>query len=108
MGCSVDTTSNILDNKVLYEIDDCLQKSLQSPIPPKNQLSQEEMARLEEQRTQQREETLKCQTQRIDQLLRKLVGAVGRADKKRSREANEARKSIMEGIRKRGDAIDGS
>lgn len=42
-----------------------------------------------------REETIKCQLQRIDQLLRKLVGAVGKVDKSKSKMANEARKSIL-------------
>mmetsp|Transcript_4196 Transcript_4196/g.9404 ORF Transcript_4196/g.9404 Transcript_4196/m.9404 type:complete len:146 (-) Transcript_4196:9-446(-) len=90
----------------MHSIDKCLQKSIQSPILPKNELSQEEIIQLEQQRIRQREETLKCQIQRIDLLLRKLVGAVGRVDKKRSREANEVRKLIMERIRKHDDDDD--
>lgn len=96
-----------LDNEIiLSEIDQCIHKSIQSPILPKKEISQEEIAKLEQQRIQQQEETLKCQMQRIDQLLRKLVGAVGRVEKKRSREANEIRKSIMERIRKQDDVVE--
>jgi len=110
---SVENTGNnfnegmniIKNNEVLNEIDQCLHKSLGSPILPKNELSKEEMDQLEQQRRQQQEETLKCQIQRIDQLLRKLVGAVGRVEKKRSREANDTRKSIMERSRKEDDLI---
>eukprot|EP00581_Thalassiosira_minuscula_P031259 CAMPEP_0183760670 /NCGR_PEP_ID=MMETSP0739-20130205/7906_1 /TAXON_ID=385413 /ORGANISM="Thalassiosira miniscula, Strain CCMP1093" /LENGTH=186 /DNA_ID=CAMNT_0025998677 /DNA_START=114 /DNA_END=675 /DNA_ORIENTATION=+ len=97
------------ENNEKYDmICDCIEKALQSPILPKNELSREEIDRLEKQRQKQREETLKCETQRIDQLLRKLVGAVGRVEKKRSREANEARKSIMEKVRKHDGTIDRS
>lgn len=111
---SIDNSVEILDadcclkdNQTLHAMDYCFKKAQQSPISPKNELSREEIAKLEHQRIHQREETLKCQIQQIDQLLRKLVGAVGRVEKKRSREANETRKMIMEDIRKR-DPIDTS
>jgi len=83
-----------------------IKQSLQSPILPKSELSSEEVAKIEEQRILQQEATRKCHIQQIDQLLRKLVGAVGRIEKKKSREANEIRKSIMDRIRKHnGDKI---
>lgn len=104
---NADTTDMAINNKqILYEIDECIEKSLQSPILPKIESSQEEIELLELQRVQQREETSNCHIQRIDQLLRKLVGAVGRVDKKRTKEANDIRKSIMERIRKNNDMID--
>mmetsp|Transcript_4538 Transcript_4538/g.11426 ORF Transcript_4538/g.11426 Transcript_4538/m.11426 type:complete len:392 (+) Transcript_4538:129-1304(+) len=93
------------ESKILHEIDKCLQKSLLSPILPRDEICPEEIFQLEQQRIRQREETLKCQVQRIDQLLRKLVGAVGRVDKKKSKEANDTRKSMMEKIRKRDDSM---
>lgn len=72
-------------------IEDCLRRARRHPITPKQEPSPEEAARS----ARQREETLQCQTQRADRLLRRLVGAVGRVDKTRSREANDARKEIL-------------
>ena len=95
---SADDTEDI---KLLKKVHTCIQQSLQYPIKPTIMLTQEDTAQLEQQRIAQQEETRKCQTQQIDQLLRKLVGAVGRVEKKRSREANEVRKSIIERIRSR-------
>ena len=110
--CTIDNSDNTLDTstsderiQTLNRIDQCIHNALQSPITPKNELSQEELAQLEQQRAKEREETLKCKTQQLDQLLRKLVGAVGRVDKKRSREANDVRRSIMERIRINGDPM---
>jgi hypothetical protein len=57
------------------------------------------MAKLEAERTLQQEKTLKCQVQRVDQLLRKLVGAVGKTDKSKCKAANEARKMILDRCR---------
>ncbi|KAL9183778.1 hypothetical protein ACHAXT_004634 [Thalassiosira profunda] len=100
------SNSSEIDSKSWQEVDQCIQKSLQSPIPRKKVLTEEEIAQMEEEKARQREETLNCQTHRADQLLRKLVGAVGRVDKKRSKEANNTRKSIMETIRKEDVTID--
>lgn len=87
--------ANVMNGEATCRIDDCFQQALQCPVLPKYKPSQEEIAQL----ARQREETLKCRTQRVDQLLRRLVGAVGRVDKKRSREANNTRKAIMETVR---------
>jgi hypothetical protein len=103
---SIDNADDIFDNtKERNIIHECLRLSLQSPILPKNELSQEQISQLEHHRIRERDETLKCEIQRIDQLLRKLVGAVGRVEKKRSREANEIRKSMLEMIRQH-DVVD--
>ena len=96
---------NTIERNSIGEIFQCLSVSLESPIVPKSDLSEEHIAQLEQKRIRQREETLKCEIQRIDQLLRKLVGAVGRVEKKRSREANEIRKSILEMITSAGRAV---
>jgi tRNA uridine 5-carbamoylmethylation protein Kti12 len=96
---------NMTGHKLSNEIYPCLLSSLESPILPKNELSEDQIAQLQHQRILQREETLKCEIQRIDQLLRKLVGAVGRVDKKRSREANVLRRSILEMIRQDNDVV---
>lgn len=104
---SVDNSDESMNgSKILSEIDHCIQQSLQTPIPAKNELSKEDLAQLEQQRRVQREENRKCQIQQTDLLLRKLVGAVGRVEKKKSREANELRKSIMEKIRNDDDIVD--
>jgi tRNA uridine 5-carbamoylmethylation protein Kti12 len=95
---------NTIERNIINEIFQCLSVSLESPILPKSDLSEEQIAQLEQKRIREREKTLKCEIQRIDQLLRKLVGAVGRVEKKRSREANEIRKSILEMITSAGRA----
>jgi len=99
---TIDNSNNI-DDIHSDDIHTCIKQSLQSPILPKNELSSEEVAKIEEQRILQQEATRKCHIQQIDRLLRKLVGAVGRIEKKKSREANEIRKSIMDRIRKQND-----
>jgi tRNA uridine 5-carbamoylmethylation protein Kti12 len=91
---------------IINEIFACLLSSLESPILPKNELSEDQISQLEHQRVLQREETFKCEIQRVDQLLRKLVGAVGRVDKERSREANIIRRSILEMIRQGNNMVD--
>lgn len=84
------------DNKsLLQQIRTCLSEATCIPVPPKNDLSEEQIAKMEAEKMRHREETIKCQLQRIDQLLRKLVGAVGKVDKSKSKMANEARKSIL-------------
>lgn len=88
-----------VDRQFLSELHRCLQDSLQSPILPKNELSREEIIKLEQMRMEDREATLNNKFQRIDQLLRKLVSAVGRIQKAKSKEANEVRKSILSMIR---------
>ena len=90
------STLNAVNDNILHDIDQCIKKSLQSPVQAKKVRTAEETAQMEQEREFQRVETLKCQAQRIDLLLRRLVGAVGRVDKKRIKEANETRKSIME------------
>jgi len=104
---SIDNKANDADDNIhTDDIYTCIKQSLLSPILPKNGLSSEEVAKIEEQRILQQEATRKCHIQQIDQLLRKLVGAVGRIEKKKSREANEIRKSIMDRMRKHnGDEI---
>ena len=103
---NIDELGNVIKFKsntnIKQKIETCLQESLQSPILPKEELSYEELAKLEIERQRQREETLKCQKQRIDQLLRKLVGAVGRVEKGKSKKANDAKKSIFDRV-KRGE-----
>ncbi|KAL3767947.1 hypothetical protein ACHAW5_006868 [Stephanodiscus triporus] len=103
---SIDNADDIVDNmKERKKIHECLRLSLQSPILPKNELSHEQISQLEHDRIRERDKTLKCEIQRIDQLLRKLVGAVGGVEKKRSREANEIRKLMLEMIRQH-DVVD--
>ena len=92
------------DRHFLSEIHRCIEESLQSPVLPKSELSREEMIELEQKRVRDREETLKSKFHRIDQLLRKLVGAVGRIQKEKSKEANEVRKSILSALRQHDDA----
>ena len=104
---SIDNSDDSMNgSKILSQIDHCIQQSLQTPMPAKNELSKEDLAQLEQERKVQQEETRKCQIQQTDLLLRKLVGAVGRVEKKKSREANELRKSIMEKIRNDDDIVD--
>ena len=98
---SIDNNNNIDD--IHADMYTCIKQSLKSPILPKNELSSEEVVKIEEQRILQQEATRKCHIQQTDQLLRKLVGAVGRVEKKKSKEANEIRKSIMDRIRKHND-----
>ena len=105
---SIDNSEEIVDMKtkgrtIISEVYHCIQKSLRSPVVPKRELSREEIDQMENKRMRDREETNKSEVQRIDQLLRKFVGAVGRVDKKKSKEANEIRKSILETIRKHAD-----
>lgn len=89
-----------VDRQFLSELHRCLQDSLQAPILPMNELSREEIMKLEQMRMEDREATFNNKFQRIDQLLRKLVSAVGRIQKAKSKEANEIRKSILSMIRK--------
>ena len=96
------------DDEVLEQIHRRLKESLSSPIPPKYEVSPEEIAQLESERARQREDTLKCELQRLDQLLRKLVGAVGRVDKSKTKLANEARKQILDRSKHDGIRNDGS
>ena len=88
-----------LDKKMFHDIGQCLKKALQSPVEAKKELTAEEAAQMEKEKEIQRAQTLKCQAQRIDLLLRRLVGAVGRVDKERSKEANETRKVIIERVK---------
>lgn len=93
------TSQNEIGRNIFDDIEQCINESLQSPIRAKKECSAEEMAQIEQERERQRVETFKCKMQRIDLLLRKLVGAVGRADKKRSKEANETRKDIIGSVK---------
>ena len=86
-------------DKNIFHIEQCIYESVRYPIQAKNECPAEEIAQNEQEREHQRKETVKCQSQRIDLLLRRLVGAVGRVDKKRSKEANETRKDIIERAR---------
>lgn len=88
-----------IDRRIFHDIEQCIYESLQSPIQAKKELSAEEIAQNEQERERQRIETVTCQSQRIDLLLRRLVSAVGRVDKKRSKEANDTRKAILERVR---------
>lgn len=96
------------DDEVLEQIHKCMKESLSSPIPPKHEVSAEEIAQLESEKARQRENTLNCELQRLDQLLRKLVGAVGRVDKSKTKLANEARKQILDRSKRDGIRNDGS
>lgn len=103
---SVDVTGRKkVDRQFFSELYRCFHESLQSPILQKNELSREEIIKLEQKRMEDREATLNNKFQRIDQLLRKLVSAVGRIQKVKSKEANEVRKSILSMIR-RCDYVD--
>jgi hypothetical protein len=96
------TTDTKERNGVLKVIKECITNSIQSPIRPK-----EEITQLELQRMHDREETIKCKMQRIDQLLRKLVRAVCRIDKTRYRDTSLVRNSILEMVRQqRNDGMD--
>ena len=83
------STQNEIGGNLYNDIEQCINASLQSPIRAKKEYSAEQIAQAEQERERQRIETLKCKSQRIDLLLRKLVGAVGRVDKKRSKEARQ-------------------
>jgi tRNA uridine 5-carbamoylmethylation protein Kti12 len=93
------TTSDEFNHKMLHNIDQCIKNALQSPIEAKKELTAEEIAQIQKEKELQRQQTIKCQAQRIDLLLRRLVGAVGKVDKKRSKEANDTRKAIIEKVR---------
>lgn len=93
------TTSDEFNHKMLHNIDQCIKNALQSPIEAKKELTAEEIAQIQKEKELQRQQTNKCQVQRIDLLLRRLVGAVGKVDKKRSKEANDTRKVITEKLR---------
>ncbi len=101
---SIDNSEDIADRNyygrhLLSDLHRCLQESLLSPVLPKNDLSQDEIFELEQKRAREREDTHKSNLQRIDQLLRKLVGAVARIQKTKTEEANEIRKSILSMLR---------
>jgi tRNA uridine 5-carbamoylmethylation protein Kti12 len=94
-------------NDVLKLMNECITNSIQSPIRPKIELSEEEIAQVEQQRMHDREETINCKIQRIDQLLRKLVSAVCRIDKTRYRDTSVVRNSILEMVRQqRNEGMD--
>ena len=97
----IDNTASDLkfNQEMLHNIDQCLKNSLQSPIEAKKELTAEEITQIQNEKELQRQQTSKCQVQRIDLLLRRLVGAVGKVDKKRSKEANDTRKAIIEKVR---------
>lgn len=93
------STQNEIGGNLYNDIEQCINASLQSPIRAKKEYSADQIAQTEQERERQRLQTLKCKSQRIDLLLRKLVGAVGRVDKRRSMEANETRKGIIEKVK---------
>ncbi len=93
------TISDEFIQEMLHNIDQCVKNALQSPVEAKKELTAEEIAQIQKEREFQRQKTNKCQVQRIDLLLRRLVGAVGKVDKKRSKEANDTRKVIIEKVR---------
>ena len=93
------TISDEFIQEMLHNIDQCVKNALQSPVEAKKELTAEEIAQIQKEREFQRQQTNKCQVQRIDLLLRRLVGAVGKVDKKRSKEANDTRKVIIEKVR---------
>jgi tRNA uridine 5-carbamoylmethylation protein Kti12 len=96
---SSDSDKSGIDNTILQQIVECIHASLQSPITPKDEMTPERLAEVEAENARQREKTLKCQVQRIDQLLRKLVGAVGRVDQSKCRRANDIRKLLLEKVK---------
>ena len=95
---------NCYDRYLLSDLHRCLQESLLSPVLSKNDLSKDEIFELEQKRVRDREYTIKCKLQRIDQLLRKLVGVVARIQKIKTEEANEIRKSILSKLRQSNNA----
>ena len=105
---TIDTAKDIAvmsedGEQIISTVHRCLEESLQSPVMPTNELTREEVTEIEQKRMHDRENTLKSSFQRFDQLLRKLVGAVGRIEKEKSKEANEARKLILSKMRLRND-----
>ena len=82
----------------------CIHESTDNPVRPKSELSPEEQEQKKQDLLREREATRKNMTQQSDLLLRRLVGAVGRVEKNRSKDANATRKSIMDDI-KCGDKI---
>lgn len=96
----------IQDRATLQRIYTCLDQAVQSPVQPKNEMTEEEIANIKAEKTRHREESLKCQMQRTDQLLRKLVGAVGKTDKSKSKIANTARKQILDGCKNEATLCD--
>jgi tRNA uridine 5-carbamoylmethylation protein Kti12 len=98
---TIDNTASDLkfNQEMLHTIDQCVKTALQSPVEAKKELTSEEITQIQTEKEFQRQQTSKCQVQRIDLLLRRLVGAVGKVDKKRSKEANDTRKAIIEKVR---------
>jgi len=82
-------------SKVVGKIQTILEQAINSPVPPKEELTPQQVAEMEKEKDLLREETLMCRLHQIDLLLRKLVGAVGRVDKKNCKKANDARKRIV-------------
>ncbi|KAL7456020.1 hypothetical protein ACHAWC_007546 [Mediolabrus comicus] len=98
---TIDNTASDLkfNQEMLHTIDQCVNNAFQSPVEAKKELTSEEITQIQTEKEFQRQQTSKCQVQRIDLLLRRLVGAVGKVDKKRSKEANDTRKAIIEKVR---------
>ena len=93
---TIDCQENEDNASVLQQFDMCSKDAIKSPVPPRTELSAEELAQVESEKARQRDANQKCRLQRLDQLLRKLVGIVGKTDRSKSKIANEARKKIID------------
>ncbi|KAL7461998.1 hypothetical protein ACHAXS_003424 [Conticribra weissflogii] len=92
---------NSCDNQssVVNKIQSILEQAINSPVSSKEELTPEQLAEMEKEKQRVKEDTLMCRLHQIDLLLRKLVGAVGRIDKKNSKKANDARKRILKQVK---------
>lgn len=101
---TIDNSSGDQDTGRYFGAIKCICESIDDPVEPKSELSPEEQEQKEQDLLREREATRTNMTQQSDLLLRRLVGAVGRVEKNRSKDANATRKSIMEDV-KSGDTI---
>ena len=101
---TIDNSSGDQDPGRYIDVIKCICESIGDPVKPKSELSPEEQEQRKQDLLREREATRRNVTQQSDLLLRRLVGAVGRVEKNRSKDANATRKLIMDDV-KSGDAI---
>ncbi len=100
-NCIIDTSDcDISTIDFYHQLDECLSCSVSDhpirPPLPKKSLEQLEKERLE---------TLKSRLHHLDLILRTLVGATCRVNKKYAKIANQARKQILKGCKEKGKVL---
>lgn len=93
-------------SRVVGKIQTILEQAIKSPVPPKEELTPQQVAEMEKEKHRLREGTLMCRLHQIDLLLRRLVGAVGRVDKKNIKKANDARKRIIKQMKQDSNSFE--